>query len=708
MALRRRYLITGITLACIVAGLIVTLLMTPQYTAATTLEIARESSKITNFQGVQRETAGDDREFYQTQYGLLKSRTLSERVARELGIVDDPNFFEMTGARMSNPEFARVNGRFVAQKRDLRQRAAGVILLRNLTVRPTRESSLVEIRFTSPSAQLSSQVINAWAQAFIQTNLERKVQATSYGRNLLQRELTQAKDRLDASQRQLVAYALEQRIINLPGQGSGEGASSERSIVADELAALNAALSQAIADRIQAEARQRQSGGAGASTEALRNQAINSLRQRRAEAAADYQRLLVQFEPQYGPALALKSQLDDLDRSIAREEKRVSSSIQSDYREALERETSLRARVEKLKIDYLDLRSRSIKYNIYQQEVDTSRALYDGLLQRFKEIGVAGGVGINNISIVDEAAIPEKPSSPILVLNLLIGLFAGLAISAALAVILEQLDDAIDDPADLQRQLGLPVLGVIPKVDELEPEATLHDRKSPLVEAYIGVQTSLSFATDRGLPRCLAVTSTRPSEGKSSTAIALATVLARTQRKVLLIDADMRSPSVHLMIGERHDVGLSNFLAGQDALDAMILPVPGLDIDAITAGPLPPNAAELLSGPRFTVLIERLLETYDHVIIDAPPVMGLADAPLIASKVEGILYVVESRSVRSGQIKTALARLIAVNAHIFGFVLTKFEAKRSSYGYGYGYGYGDGYGYGRGEPAKGASTLESA
>lgn len=695
LAHRWRAVILGTTLAAVVLGLIVTLLMTPQYTATTTIEIARESSRVTKFEGVDREENIADQEFYQTQYGLLKSKTLAERVTMRLRLVDDPNFYRMFHVKQTDSAFAMINSRYIAKGRPTRQRIAGEVLLKQVSIVPTRLSRLVDINFTSPEPALSANVANAWAEAFIQTNLERKVQATSYGRNLLQRELAQAKARLDESQRQLVAYASAQRIINLPAQSGAEGGTAERSIVADDLAALNSALAQATAERIQAEARYRESGGPGASSEALRNQAINALRQRRAELSAEYQRLMTQFEPGYAPARALQSQIDQLDRSISREEARVTGSIKADYLQAQARESALRGRVESLKSDYLDLRNRSIQYNIFQQEVDTNRALYDGLLQRFKEIGVAGGVGINNISVVDDADEPQKPSSPRLLLNLLVALFAGLGLGIGIAFTLDQLDETIGDPADLERHFGIPALGAVPMIDDVSPEEALIDRKSALVEAYLAIQTSLSFVTDHGMPRSLVVTSTRPAEGKSSTALALATVLARGGRKVVLIDADMRSPSVHLLIGSRHDIGLSNFLAGSDDYEAMVMPVPDFGFDAITAGPLPPNAAELLGSNRLSMLVERLLHHYDHVIVDAPPVMGLADAPLIASRVEGVVYAVESHNSKVTIVKTALGRLAAANAHIFGGVLTKFEAKRASYGYWYGYGYGYGYDYGR-------------
>ena len=688
IAWRWRYVILGVTVACFVIGLIGTLLMTPKYTATATVEISRESSKVTDFSGVERETSVADQEFYQTQYGLLRSRLLSERVATQLRLIDSPKFFEKLDGSTNDPAFTLVDGRFQPSGRATRQRIAGELLLKYIDIVPTRLSRLVSVKFTSADADLSAKVANTWAVNFIQTNLERKVQATSYGRDLLQKQLAQLKERLDGSQRQLVAYASSQRIINLPAQSIGDGkTTSERSIVADDLAALNSILSQAIGDRIQAEAQYRQVGKAGASTEALRNPAINSLREKRAALAADYQKLMTQFEPGYPSAKAIKSQLDQLDRSIGNEEGRVKTSLFAEYRGAQDRENALQMKVDQLKSNYLDLRRRSIQYNIFQQEVDTNRALYDGLLQRFKEIGVAGGVGVNNIVVVDPADIPQKPSSPRFLLNLIVSLILGLGLGAASAFALEQMDEAITDPEEVQRRLGLPLLGSVPKLEKGTPSEALLDRKSELNDAYIAIQTNLAFTTEHGVPRSFSVTSTRPGEGKSTTALALATTLTRAKRKVILIDGDMRSPSVHHLGGVDHDRGLSNFLSGEEDINLLTFEMRDLGFTAMSAGPIPPNAAELLTGTRLSLLIERLLEDYDHVVIDSPPIMGLADAPLIAGRVEGVIYAVESHGIRSSLVQTALARLATANARVFGGVLTKFEARKAHYGYGYEYGY---------------------
>ena len=701
IAQRWRWVIVGVIAACVLLGLIVTLLMIPQYTATSTVEISREADRVTNIEGVEREASAADQEFYQTQYGLLRARSLAERVSSDLNLVDDPEFFKMFGFEgADNSAFAITNERYSARGRAERQREAADILLENVTIDPTRLSSLVDISMTSPDPAFSARVANSWAENFITTNLERKVQATSYGRDALQRQLTEYKERLDESQRQLVSYASNQEIVNLPSEGGSNGTTTqERSIVVDNLASLNTALNEATADRIAAEARFRRAGGGGSSAEALSNTAINNLRQRRAELNAEYQELMIRFEPGYPEARAIQSQIEALDQAIAREESRVSGSVRAEYRQAEAREQALRQRVNALTEEYLDVRRRSIQYNIYQQEVDTNRALYDGLLQRFQELGVAAGVGVNNIAIVDTANVPENPSSPRLLINLLVSLLAGVGLGAALALALEQLDEAIADPSEVQRRLGLPLLGSVPKVDEDEtPRGALLDRKSELVDAYIAVQTNLAFTTEHGVPRSFSVTSTRPAEGKSTTSLALATMLARSGKRVILVDGDMRSPSVHHLGNVDHDRGVSNFLAGDEEYKESIFCMDDLGIDAMTAGPIPPNAAELLTGERMRRLIDRLHEDYDHVVVDSPPVMGLADAPLIAGHVEGVIYAVESHGIRSTQVKTALGRLQAAHTRVLGAVLTKFEARKAHYGYGYEYGYG----YGRDADTKAA------
>lgn len=693
VAVRRKWIILGSMLALVIVGLIGTLMMTRKYTATTTIEISRDSNKIVKVESVEQERGAGDLEFYQTQYGLLKSRSLAERVANELKLVNNAAFFKMYGEKIEGASEG-VDGNVVlsAASQADRRRKAGEVLLRNLGVSPIRLSRLVELSFTSPDPVLSAQVVNAWSKNFINSNLERRFEATSYARRFLEERLAQLRIRLEDSERLLVSYATQQRIINLPSStADGARSGEDRSIVSDDLSSLNQALAKATAERIAAQSQfeQAASAGSGAVNNALDNVAIGNLRQRRAEVAAELAAQSVRFEPGYPSVRALSSQLSQLDASISREERRVNDSFRTAYREASGRETMLQSRVKNLKVDLLDLRRRSIQYNILAREVDTNRQLYDGLLQRYKEIGVAGGVGTNNIAVVDQAEAPKKPSSPRLLVNLILATIAGLAIGLIAALILEQFDDALSNPADVEPELGLALLGSVPKVNA-EPVDAMRDRKSDLVEAYLSLQTNLSFATPHGLPRSVAVTSSRPAEGKSTTAFSIATSIARTNKRVVLVDGDMRSPSIGRMLSLNSGLGLSNYLAGEEDLTLLLQPVEEFGFDVMVAGPQPPNAGELLTGARLEMLITNLLERYDHVIIDCPPVMALADAPLIASRAEGVIYVIESHGIRLSQVKAALDRLAGSHVRIFGAVVTKFESKRSRSGYGYSYGYGYG------------------
>lgn len=690
VALRWKWVILGIIAATLVLGIVVTAIMTRQYTAITTVEISRATDKVVKIEGVEQESNSADLEFYQTQYGLLMSRELAEQVAIELNLVDNPDFFAAFGKALSDdatPSAKKLTKSVVDKPR--RQRAAGEILIKHVEIIPVRLSRLVLISFTAPDPVLAAKVANAWSSNFIKANLQRRFDATSYARAFLENRLEQLRGKLDQSERALVAYASRERIINVPSSNGGGG---DRSLEADDLAALNIELNAATADRIRAESRWRQSGsvGGGAAPEALTNIAINGLRQKRGEVAADYAKQLTQFEPEYPAARALASELARLDQSIAREESRVRDSIGRGYREARGREVALRGRLNGLQHDYIDLKRRSIQYNIFQRDADTNRQLYDGLLQRYKEIGIAGGVGTNNVSIVDPAVVPERPSRPNLLLNLALALLCGVALGAIAALILEQVDEAITSPAEVERLLNLPLLGAIPKAHG-DPIENLVDRKSGIVEAYLSVQTNLEFSTEHGVPRSLGVTSTRPSEGKSTTAMALAAQLVRARKRVVLIDGDMRSPSVHTMLGLANNMGLSNFLAGNDDLAPMIQRDERFGLSVLCAGPTPPNAAELLTGDRLKMLIERLGKTFDHILIDSPPVMGLADGPLIASRVEGMIFVVESHGIRSSMVRVALGRLMNANSRAVGAVLTKFDAERAHFGYGYDYGYGYGH-----------------
>ena len=287
-------------------------------------------------------------------------------------------------------------------------------------------------------------------------------------------------------------------------------------------------------------------------------------------------------------------------------------------------------------------------------------------------------------------------------MNLAISLLLGLVAGVVLALLLEYLDDTLKSPDDVEKRLGLPVLGVIPKLAEnVTLEAALADTRSGFSEAYRSVRTSLQFATSHGVPRTLLLTSASPGEGKSTASLALARNFSELGRRVLLIDADMRNPSLHKKMAIDNAIGLSNFLAGAASLTDVLHYTEMVGLAVITTGPLPPNPAELLQDDNMRRLLADGGALYDLVIIDGPPVMGLADAPILANLSEGVMLVVQAGSTRKTLAVNAVKRLQAARAQIVGVLINKFEAKHATYGYyGKDTGYGDFSYYTAGEESR--------
>ncbi len=692
--LRRKWLIAGIIVTAFVLGLIVTLLTTPLYTATARIDISREAANVTNVEGLESTDTGVDLEFYQTQYSLLKARSLAERVADKLNLATNDEFFRSHGKDVGGVSLVSSQGSATVSGSNLqeRRRKAIDLLLEHVTISPIRGSSLVDISYTIGSPKLAAQIANTWVEQFIRSSMDRRYQSTEDARQYLSDRLDDLRKRLEESERNLVNYAGQKDIVTLSTTEDPKGGTrTERTLVSQDLQGLADALTQATADRITAQSALDAARQTGVSANDLANSAVNELRQRRAEAQADYAKLLVQFDPEYPAARALKQQIDALDRGIAREEGRDQADLVGEYRKALQRENSLRGQVDALKGQLRTQDQSRIQYNIFQREVDTNRQLYDSLLQRFKEIGVAG-IGANNIAIVDLANMPEVPSSPKLLINLILSLLAGGIVALAVVILLDQVDEGVRQPSAIGQRLGIPLLGAVNDVGDEDEIELLADRKSSLSDAYLTICTNLGFSTDHGVAKSLMLTSTREKEGKTTSSIALATVLSRTRGSCVLVDADMRSPAVLEAYGLENDFGLSNLLSGDDDLDRAIRKSPNDALSLIGTGPVPPSAAELLSGHRMEAIVAELSRRFDYVVVDAPPLLGLADAPLIARTVEGVVFVIEAERIPLRTAQTAIERVRVGNSRIFGAILSKYNAKAEGYGEGYGYGYGFGYG----------------
>ena len=669
-----RWLVLGGVVSGFVGAILITLLTTPIYRAWVTLEANPPSFSVSEDQSKERDAGNTDSyDFVATQVGLVSSKSVAERTAQELNLANNPAV--------------------VPQTIDASQRlkiATGVVS-RGLKVIAPQEGQLIKFSYDSPSPQLAALVANGIADSFINSALQRRYEASAYARNFLERQIAKTRGDLERSERSLVTYAQQQGIINTAAADGKQSGGDTGSLQGQSLETLNKALADATARRVAAEGAYREALATGPTSEVT--QSTQGLRQQKATLEAEYQQKRTFMKPEHPEMLSLQSQINELDKQIARESAQMSSgrnnTLLAEYRAAASAERALQARVAALKGDVLDLRGRSIQYNILQREVDTNRGQYDALLQRYKEIGVAGGIGMAPVSIVDRADPPGLPYKPNLMLNLLFGIGAGLLAGVGAAVGLEFMTDTIKTREDVRKKLGIPCLGAVPKT--AARDAFVEDLKNPssaISEAYSAIVAALRFSTEAGMPRVLLVTSTNSAEGKSSTALALAQNFARREKSVLLIDADLRKPAFKAGTDK---VGLSKLLTTDDPVRGHVLETQHTNLWLLPSGPVPPNPADLLSTGRIRKIIAEAEEQFDLILIDGPPTLGLADAPLLAAAGGNVLFVVESGSTRTRAGIEALNRLEATGAHVLGAALTKASTEA---GYGYGR-YGYGYAYGR-------------
>ena len=688
-AIRWKTLIAGILIVAIGLGVISTMLEPRRFTSTSEIQISRGKRNITNVQGIEQpdDTMGD--EYYNTQYALLKARSLAERVVRELKLSTEQSFLISSGVDPKSLSDSAVPGQPMSPKAlKAREDAAVGILMSGIAIHPEHNSSLVSISFTSQSAHWAAVIANAWPEQYIAANIDREIGATADARRYLEQRLVELRDRMTQSEQNLIDYATAHDIITLGAVRDASGRTEEpRTLAASNLEALTTVWMAAKADLITAKSRATTRNN-GTNADVVDNIVISGLRAKRHELEGEYARLMIQFKPGYPTALAIKSTLDSLDAAIARETTRVSSVRQSTYAEAANREADLRSQVAAAKSEFDQQQHFSIQYHIYQREVDTNRQLYDSLLQRYKDIGIVGNIGTNNIVVVDKAKLPGGPSSPNLNHNLFLALMAGLLLAGVIVFAFETIGEGIRFPGDAERLLNLPLVGATPLTDSLNADV-LSDPKSQVSEAYFSISTTLGFATNHGLPKSILVTSAQPNEGKSTTSLGLAIAIASTGKRVLMIDGDMRKPSLHKLLDCENNGGLSNILAGNEDIQSFVRTTNFKNVSIVLAGPNPLSPIELLSGDRLEQVIRTFGRQFDHIVIDSPPVVGIADAMLLGKAVEGTVLVVQAEGPAIRIIRAALQRLLISQTRVLGVVVTKVNFGRFGYGYSYDYSYGN-------------------
>lgn len=692
MIIRRKWLILALTMAILALGSARTLMTTPLYTSTIRLQIDQVTSKLSD-NGAVTPNDSDSTEFLRTQYELLQSRGLAERVASSLKLGKDKDFFRprefsflgyaISLLRPPKPDTS------VNNSTALEEAAAGVIL-GNRSVHPVINSRLVDITYSDPDPGRAQRVASAYADAFMAANLDKRFQANAFAKTFLEDQIKQLKMRLEDSEHVLLDFAQKEQIVAV---------TEKSSIAEDNLSAANTALGNLISERIKNEQlwKQVDSSKATSLPQFLTNAVIEDLRAKRNVLVTEYKEKASTYKAEYPAMVEISNKVKEIDHQLATEVQTIRASLKAAYDSSLNQEAETKTRIEGLRGEVLDLQKRSIQYNILKREVDTNRELYNSLLQRFKEVDIAGGVGANNVFVVEKAELPGGPSSPQLMRAMTFAFAVGLGVALAVAYVLEQLDNTVKSAEDSERVSGLSTLGIIPRISGSKSmEQEFADPRSALAEAYRSFCTALQFSTEHGLPKTLLVTSSSPSEGKSVTALAVAKHFSMLGMKVLLVDADLRRPSMHTKLGLENSFGLSNYLAGAceppDAMQKTIYP----NLAFMASGPLPPNAADLLANSRMHSLLSIGLEVFNLIVIDGPPVMGLADSPILATISSATVFVVASGEAKPGQIRGALKRLHLGRAPLIGVVLTKFDAKATGYGYVDGYGYGtSGYVYGR-------------
>ncbi|GGD59652.1 GumC family protein [Croceicoccus mobilis] len=680
---RNRWMIGGITALGIIIGLLIALLSTSVYRATTTLQIDQQGPEVLGSEADDTTGQNIDSEVYlATQIEVMKSESLADRVARSLNFYQDPSFFEDMDVDVPDGEPGSRGW----------QRAVIGLLQERLTIEPTQGTRLVDVSFDSPSPRQAAKITNAFAEEFIASTLQRRFDMSAYSRDFLREQLGQTRERLEASERELIDYARRTGITNLDENGEGDG--KGQTLTGSNLAALNSAYATAQTDRILAQQKWEQASKIALMSlpEVLANPAIQSLQAQRAQAEAELEGERDRHSPGYPTVRQLEAKLAALDKQIQSQAQQIRNSIRDNYQLAVQQENGLQANVRELQGAALGEQSRGVQLTILQREADTNRALYDALLQRFRELNAAAGITANNILIIDRAQVPVRPIWPSPLINAFLGAILGFALAAALAFAREKLDDSIRAPEDIERKLGLPLLGITPKPDSsANIDEELLDPHSSMSESIYALRTGLELSTRDGVPQTLLVTSTRPAEGKSTTSQALAREFAQSGRRTVLVDADLRRPSVHHNFGIDNKLGFSTLLTSPALVPGAIHKTDIENLSIIPSGPIPPSPPRLLNHETLHRIFGELSKDFDLIVLDAPPVLGLADAPQLAAAVDGALYVVEASSGSQGQTKTALRRLLSAGVNVIGAVLTKYDFRRVGYG---DYGYNEYYNYG--------------
>ena len=699
---KRRWTAATSFLLVVLSVTVYTFTATPIFEAKTRLLIEADNPNVVSF----KEVIDEDRakaDYYQTQYNILQSRVLARKTIESLQLWQHPAFkddsksdgFSVTSAvagaggyvtglfKSAPPVSVEAPG---ADETAAQSRAIDTFL-NALTIAPIRNSRLVDVKYRSRDAALSTRIVNTLAKNYIEQNLEYKFMATKEASDWLGERLGEQRKQVEAAEAKLQQYREQNDAISL---------TDRQNIVVQKLADLNGAVTKAKTERIQKEAmynqlRRIQDNSAALDTfpAILTNAFIQQQKADLAQLQQQQAQLSEKFGDKHPEIVKIKSAIQSSQLKLQMEINKVVQSVRTEYQAALAQENSLAYALNQQKGEALSMNKKGIEYSVLDREVESSKQMYQSLMQRAKETGVSGELKSSNIRVVDRAETPRAPVTPRKALNMLLGLFSGGILAFGLAFFFEYLDSRIKTPDELKAHLGLPSLGMVPA---LEPkswkgkEPLIHTGVPPgFAEAFRTIRTNVLFSSAEEGSRAIVVTSTGPGEGKTTVASNLAIGFAQAGQRVLLIDADMRRPRVHDVFGRKQEPGLSNLMVGNAKASQSVhkTAVPGLWV--LAAGHNPPNPTELLGSQRFRDFLTSLKEHFDLIIVDSPPVMAVTDAAIAAHSSSGVVFVVGAEMTSRHAARAAVEQLLQGRAHFIGAVLNRVELERNAYYYSHYY-----------------------
>ncbi len=710
---KHRWMILTVLVTLVTIVAVYSFKATPIYEAKATLQIDKESPSVVDYKDFVAENKDTELVAIATQVKVLQSQTLANRVISQLNLWHHPLFdpgLSRSGQKGTDvPTQVSSSPTLQVANDPLELKHQSLVVdrfLRALTVKPIRDSRIVEVSVNSPDAELGARIVNALVTNFIDLNMESRYEATLKASDWLLKQSVDLKSRVEKSEQALVDYARSNGIVNLD---------DKQNVVTQRLSDLNRDLTLAQSDRIAKESLYQQvHSNTGSDINLIKeNTLINVLSERQAELQSRYAEMVAKFKPDWPAAVQLKTQLDDVTSQIEAEKQRLIKGINADYFTAIKREQLLQHAVEQEKVEANALSEKSIQYNILKREVETNKQLYEGLLQRLKEAGVSAGLKSSNIRVVDFASIPLEPVSPKKASNILMSVVIGLLLGLSLAFAREYFDTSLKTPDESERLLRVPTLAMVPSLAVGRSRKLLSGRnaapsivakgngdspgerhvvdlishtnvKSVLSEAYRSLRTSVLLSTHSSPPKKILVTSSGPGEGKTTTAVNLGIALGQMGCRVLIVDADMRRPRVHKIFGvPPSDLGLSAYLSGNSKLVPLIKETDVPNLFIIPAGYTPPNPSELIGSGTMRDCLDLLASHFDHVILDSPPIMSVTDPTILSTLVDGVVLVILGGITNRNAAARAAQRLRDVGARVFGTVLNNVNVKSADYDYYY-------------------------